>query len=75
MTPYRASSATDLTNEESDTQTIPNGNGNGKMASKNAPKPVMKTPMKFTDELQVITQNNEPAKKSTFGHIFKNFFK
>lgn len=38
------------------------------------PKPI-KTPIKFDDELKVITQNNAPAKKNTFGHIFKNFFK
>lgn len=73
VTPYRASSATDLTNDQNDKQT--NSNVNGKSTGKISPKPVIKTPIKFTDELQVITQNNEPAKKSTFGHIFKNFFK
>lgn len=73
-TPNRASSATDLTNDQNnDKQTI--SNGNGRSTGKVSPKPVIKTPIKFTDELQVITQNNEPAKKSTFGHIFKNFFK
>ena len=38
-------------------------------------KPVIKTPIKFEDELKVITQNNEPAKPRSFGYIFKNFFK
>lgn len=77
VTPNRASSATDLTNDQTNTDkqtTISNVNGN-KCTGKISPKPVIKTPIKFTDELQVITQNNEPAKKSTFGHIFKNFFK
>lgn len=80
LTPYRhASSATDLTNDNlaNDKQTISNykNSNNCKNSEKTSPKPVIKTPIKFTDELQVITQNNEPAKKSTFGHIFKNFFK
>lgn len=77
MTPYRASSATDLTNDHNDDankQTITTMTSN-QSSGKNSPKPVIKTPIKFTDELQVITQNNEPTKKSTFGHIFKNFFK
>lgn len=39
-------------------------------------KPTIKTPVKFEDELKVITANNEPAKnRSTFGSVFKNFFK
>ncbi|XP_055325585.1 protein phosphatase 1 regulatory subunit 12A isoform X11 [Sitodiplosis mosellana] len=79
LTPYRhASSATDLTNDNAnDKQTISNdkNSNSSKNPDKTSPKPVIKTPIKFTDELQVITQNNEPAKKSTFGHIFKNFFK
>lgn len=77
MTPYRASSATDLTNDsDTDKQSIQSNNSsNNKCTGKNSPKPVIKTPIKFTDELQAITQNNEPTKKSTFGHIFKNFFK
>lgn len=82
ITPNRASSATDLTNDQNDKPAaISNVNGGGggagvgKSTGKISPKPVIKTPIKFTDELQVITQNNEPAKKSTFGHIFKNFFK
>lgn len=78
VTPFRASSATDLTNDDlNDNQTaIPKVNGKNATSAKSpSPKPVIKTPIKFTDELQVITQNNEPAKKSTFGHIFKNFFK
>lgn len=78
VTPNRASSATDLTNDQSNDQNKQtahsNVNGN-KCTGKVSPKPVIKTPIKFTDELGVITQNNEPAKKSTFGHIFKNFFK
>lgn len=75
LTPSRhASSATDLTNDNTDKQTQSHKN-HIKNPGKTSPKPVIKTPIKFTDELQVITQNNEPAKKSTFGHIFKNFFK
>lgn len=83
LTPYRhASSATDLTNDQAiDKQTISIKQNHSKNQNQNqapektSPKPVIKTPIKFTDELQIITQNNEPAKKSTFGHIFKNFFK
>lgn len=76
LTPSRhASSATDLTNDNADKQSISSKNHNGKHPGKTSPKPVIKAPIKFTDELQVITQNNEPAKKSTFGHIFKTFFK
>lgn len=86
LTPTRhASSATDLTDSAGTNHTSTNEqNGNEHpdqsntsnlpMQMKNA-KPLIKTPIKFTDELKVITQNNEPAKKSTFGYIFKNFFK
>lgn len=79
LTPYRhASSATDLSNDKGDNIKF-NSNNSEKNSNvsntKNSPKAVIKTPIKFTDELQVITQNNEPAKKNTFGHIFKNFFK
>lgn len=81
LTPTRhASSATDLT----DTNVNTNSNGNDRVernsksnstAQTKHAKPLIKTPVKFPDELKVITQNNEPAKKSTFGYIFKNFFK
>lgn len=84
LTPTRhASSATDLTDSGAINHTDHKQNGdehsdrhksNSAAQTKNA-KPLIKTPIKFTDELKVITQNNEPAKKSTFGYIFKNFFK
>lgn len=80
LTPYRhASSATDLTQDDGDSsnkQNVVQSNDNkNQNVAKSPAKPMIKTPIKFTDELQVITQNNEPAKKSTFGYIFKNFFK
>lgn len=79
LTPYRhASSATDLTNDKGDSAHHNSNHSNSDTNQSNAKLPtktVIKTPIKFTDELQVITQNNEPAKKSTFGYIFKNFFK
>lgn len=84
LTPTRhASSATDLTDSGgiNHSNTKQNGDEHSDQTksiaatqTKNA-KPLIKTPIKFTDELKVITQNNEPAKKSTFGYIFKNFFK
>lgn len=83
LTPTRhASSATDLTDSVAINHTNEqNGNEHPDRHKTNSPmqtkmaKPLIKTPIKFTDELKVITQNNEPAKKSTFGYIFKNFFK
>lgn len=66
-----ASSANDLTNDAVDKSNIKTVNHK----IQNKTKSVIKTPIKFTDELKVITQNNEPAKKTTFGYIFKNFFK
>lgn len=75
LTPHRnASSATDLTNDDGNNEANISINKT-QNKSKVSTKPVIKTPIKFTDELKVITQNNEPAKKSTFGYIFKNFFK
>lgn len=67
-----ASSANDLTKDVVDSKSNIKS-VNHKIQIKT--KPVIKTPIKFTDELKVITQNNEPAKKTTFGYIFKNFFK
>lgn len=80
LTPHRhASSATDLTNDRVDNAHTNSNHSNhsdiNQSVGKVSPKTAIKTPIKFTDELQVITQNNEPAKKSTFGYIFKNFFK
>lgn len=80
LTPGRnASSATDLT--ENNIVVVDNKSKKDNQTNdlnKNA-KPNIKTPIKFADELKVITANNEPASKnrSKFfpGHLFKNFFK
>lgn len=74
-----ASSAIDLT--ESNTNNVPKRpptpgptKTNARSTTPTTVKPI-KMPIKFDDELKVMTQNNAPAKKNTFGHIFKNFFK
>lgn len=79
MTPTRhASSAIDLTDSVINANNNKQNNGvvnHSDRKSKENAKPSIKPPIKFPDELKVITQNNEPAKKTTFGYIFKNFFK
>lgn len=78
LTPYRnASSTTDLTNDGDAERAMKqtSAKSNADASTKKTAKPAVKTPIKFADELKVITQNNEPPKKSTFGYIFKNFFK
>lgn len=79
LTPTRnANSVTDLTGASASGNSNANTNINTRSNDNQVHtiKPVIKTPIKFADEMKVITANNEPVKnRSTFGHIFKNFFK
>lgn len=91
LTPARnANSVTDLTSaygttasSASTSGTVAGVNANTAPTARNnndnqvhPVKPVIKTPIKFADELKVMTANNEPVKnRSTFGSVFKNFFK
>lgn len=72
QTPRNATSVTDLSSATTSGHTNLRSNDNNAQPA----KPVIKTPIKFADEMKIMTANNEPVKnRSTFGYIFKNFFK